>query len=388
MLQYARQNIVQSDIDSVVEVLKSDFLTQGPIVPQFEQAIAKRVAVSYAVAMNSATSALHVACLALGLGPNDLLWTVPNSFVASANCALLCGAEVDFVDIESGNYCMDPAILEHKLYAASKSNRLPRVLVVVHYSGRSADMKAIEAVAKYYDVKIIEDAAHSTGASYFGNPVGSCKFCDVTVFSFHPVKLLTTGEGGMALTNDSELAARMSRLRTHGITRDVTEMVSENPQPWEFEQIELGLNYRMTELHAALGLSQLDRLDIFVNRRRQIANQYDEQLKGLPLILPSLKPAGESAWHLYPVLIDSTRTNLTRADVYYSLLEKGIKANVHFIPIHTHPYYQKMGFRPGDYPVSEWFYSNELSLPMYFGLSNSDQQQVIDALSTILGSKD
>ena len=383
MIQYARQNIVQSDVDSVVEVLKSDFLTQGPIVPQFEQAVANRVSVSYAVATNSATSALHVACLALGLGTSDLLWTVPNSFVASANCALLCGAEVDFVDIESRYYCIDPAALEHKLDAASKSNRLPKVLVVVHFSGRSAAMKAIRAVAQRYDVKVIEDAAHSTGASYLGNPVGSCEFSDITVFSFHPVKILTTGEGGMALTNDFELATRMSRLRTHGITRDSTEMVNGNPQPWEFEQIELGLNYRMTELQAALGISQLGRLDLFVNRRRQLANQYDAQLTGLPLILPSLKPVGESAWHLYPVLIDSTKTNLTRSDVYYSLLEKGIKANVHFIPIHTHPYYKRMGFQEGDFPLSEWFYANELSLPMYFDLMDNEQQFISNSLIEI-----
>ena len=384
MIQCARHNIVQKDIDSVVEALQSDFLTQGPIVPQFEQAVAKRASASYAVATNSATSALHIACLALGLGPGDILWTVPNSFVASANCALLCGADVGFVDIESKYYCMDPEALQLKMKEASATGKLPKALVVVHYSGRSANMKAISEIAEHYDVKIIEDAAHATGASYCDEPVGSCLFSDITVFSFHPAKIMTSGEGGVALTNDSEIAARMYRLRSHGVTRNPTEMVNENPNPWEFEQLELGLNYRMTELQAALGLSQLDRLNSFILRRRQLAEQYNDQLKELPLILPKLQPVNESSWHLYPVLIDSKKTRVTRDQVYFSLLESGVRANVHFIPIHTQPYYKRRGFSDGDYPVSEWFYASELSLPMYFGLMNCEQTMVTNALTQCL----
>ncbi len=380
MIQYARQNITKSDIEAVIDALKSDYLTQGPLVPQFEQVIAARVSAEFAVATNSATSSLHTACLALGLGPGDLLWTVPNSFVASANCGLLCGAEVDFVDIDSTSYCMDVDALEDKL---STAERLPKVLVVVHYSGRSADMERIGKMASQYGVKIIEDAAHAIGGRYQGIPIGACQFSEITVFSFHPVKVMTTAEGGMAVTNDPDIASLMARIRTHGITRDPADMVNKNPQPWEFEQLDLGLNYRMTELQAALGLSQLERLDIFIDRRRQIAQDYDEQLGGLPLFLPDLQPANESAWHLYPVLVDSNKTELTREKVYYSLLEKGIKPNVHFIPIHTQPYFKDKGFRVGDFPVSEWFYANELSLPMYFDLTDREQQLVSDAMKEV-----
>ena len=383
MIHYARQSVDQSDIDAVISALTSDYLTQGPVVPQFEKAIADRVSAKYAVATNSATSSLHVACLALGLGPGDLLWTVPNSFVASANCGLLCGADVDFVDIEPSTYCMDVEELERKLLVAKDFGRMPKVLVVVHYSGRSANMKAIRKIAGQFGVKVIEDAAHATGGSYLGDPIGSCKYSDIVVFSFHPVKVMTTGEGGVALTNDSEIASRMSRIRSHGVTRDPTEMMSADPRPWEFEQIELGLNYRMTELQAALGLSQLKRLDFFVARRRRLAQRYSELLKDLPLVLPNLQPFNESAWHLYPILIDRPNSNLTRSQIYFSLLETGIKANVHFIPIHTHPYYRNMGFRKGDFPVSEWFYEHELSLPMYFDLTDEDQQLVTEALTTV-----
>lgn len=381
MIQYARQDIAQSDIDAVVEALNSDFLTQGPIVPQFEQTLAECVSASHAIATNSGTSALHIACLAMGLGPGDLLWTVPNSFVASANCALLCGADVDFVDIEPTNYCMDVDALAKKLSTAASTNRLPKAIVPVHYSGRSAMMKEIRALANQYEIFVIEDACHSTGGRYLGNPVGSCQFSDITVFSFHPVKIMTTTEGGIALTNNSKLADRMARIRSHGVTRNPAEMRNTNPHPWEYEQVELGLNYRMTEIQAALGLSQLNRLEEFVTRRRQLAQQYDEQLSELPLTLPQINPTGESAWHLYPVLINSELTSLDREQVYYSLLEQGIKPNVHFIPIHTQPYFRKLGFDWGDFPVSEWFYSNELSLPMYFGLSDDQQLSVAIALN-------
>ena len=380
MIQYARQDIAQSDIDAVVEALNSDFLTQGPVVPQFEQAIAKRVSASYAITTNSGTSALHIACMAIGLGPGDSLWTVPNSFVASANCGILCGADIDFVDIESINYCMDVDALSKKLSIAASENQLPKAIIPVHYSGRSAMMKEIHTLANQFEVFVIEDASHSTGGSYLGGTVGSCKFSDITVFSFHPVKIMTTTEGGIALTNNSELAGRMARIRTHGVTRNPEEMENDEPQPWEYEQIELGLNYRMSEIQAALGISQLKRLDEFIARRRQLAMQYDEQLRDLPLILPEIHPEGESTWHLYPVLIDSEQTSLSREQVYFSLLEQGVKPNVHFIPIHTQPYFRKMGFKWGDFPVSEWFYSNELSLPMYFGLSDDQQLTVVHAL--------
>ena len=381
MIQYARQDVAQSDIDAVIAALKSDFLTQGPVVPRFEQAVAERVSASYAITTNSGTSALHIACMAIGLGPGDTLWTVPNSFVASANCGVLCGAEIDFVDIESTNYCMDVDALEKKLSTAASTNQLPKAIIPVHYSGRSAMMKEIRALANQFKVFVIEDASHSTGGKYLGKPVGSCQFSDITVFSFHPVKIMTTTEGGIALTNNSKLADRMARIRTHGITRKPAEMENIKPQPWEYEQIELGLNYRMSEIQAALGISQLNRLDKFIARRRQLAMQYDELLSELPLILPRIQPEGESTWHLYPVLIDSQHTSLNREQVYHSLLEQGIKPNVHFIPIHTQPFFRKMGFKWGDFPVSEWFYSNELSLPMYFGLSDDQQLLVVNALN-------
>ena len=316
------------------------------------------------------------------------MWTVPNSFVASANCALLCGAEVDFVDINLTTYSMDVEALECKFRKAQYAKRLPKALVVVHYSGRSANMKEIAELADRYGVHVIEDAAHAIGGKYLGNPIGSCQFSAIVVFSFHPVKIMTTAEGGLAVTNNSDLARRMSRVRAHGVTRNQNEMFKNNPQPWEYEQIELGLNYRMTELQAALGLSQLERLSVFIQRRRQLAQQYDEQLKELPLILPEFHPLGESAWHLYPVLIDAHNTNLTRDHVYFSLLEKGIKTNVHFIPIHIQPYFQKKGFRLGDFPNSEWFYAHEISLPMYFDLTDEEQQFIIDALrSTFTNEK-
>lgn len=383
MIQYARQDIVQSDINAVIEALNSDFLTQGPVVPQFEQAVAECVSASYAITTNSGTSALHIACMAIGLSSDDLLWTVPNSFVASANCALLCGASVDFIDIEPNNYCMDVDALANKLAIAARANRLPKAIIPVHYAGRSAMMKEIRELANQFEIFVIEDASHSTGGRYLGQPVGNCRFSDIAVFSFHAVKIMTTTEGGIALTNNSELADRMARIRTHGVTRNPAEMENKKPHPWEYEQIELGLNYRMSEIQAALGLSQLNRLDEFIARRRKLAMQYDEQLGELPLILPKLNPEGESTWHLYPVLIDSERTSLNREQVYFSLLEQGIKPNVHFIPIHTQPYFRKMGFKWGDFPVSEWFYSNELSLPMYFGLSDDQQKLVINALNNV-----
>ncbi len=383
MIQYARQNITKGDVEAVVAALSSNFLTQGPLVPEFEQAVAQQVAAKYAVATNSATSALHTACLALGLCSDDLLWTVPNSFVASANCGLLCGAEVDFVDIDSTSYCMDVDALASKLKTAELAGRLPKVLVVVHYAGHSAEMLSIRKLANQYGIHVIEDAAHAIGGSYRGKLIGSCEFSDVTVFSFHPVKIMTTAEGGMAVTNDAQIASRMARLRTHGVTRNQAEMQNKNPHPWEFEQLELGLNYRMTELQAALGISQLGRLDAFVSRRRQLAHQYDAQLRKLPLILPNLQSSNECAWHLYPVLIDSRQTTLTREQVYYSLLDRGIKSNVHFIPIHTQPYFKEMGFAVGDFPVSEWFYAHELSLPMYYDLTDSEQQSVIDAMFAV-----
>ena len=348
MIQYARQDIAQSDINAVIESVKIRiFLTQGPVVPQFEQAVAERVSASHAIATNSGTSALHIACMAIGLGPGDTLWTVPNSFVASANCGILCGADIDFVDIESTNYCMDVNELARKLSVAASSNRLPKAIIPVHYAGRSAMMEEIHALANQFEVFVIEDASHSTGGSYSGNPVGSCQFSDIAVFSFHPVKIMTTTEGGIAITNNSELAGRMARIRTHGVTRNPAEMESDHPLPWEYEQIELGLNYRMSEIQAALGLSQLNRLDEFVARRRQLAMQYDEQLRGLPLILPNIHPEGESAWHLYPVLIDSERTSLSREKSLLFSIGTRCQTQCAFHSNSHSAFFQKNGIRMG-----------------------------------------
>ncbi len=383
MIPYGRQSISPEDIDAVTRVLRSDFLTQGPEVPAFEAALAAVCEVPYAVAMNSATSALHVACLALNVGHGDLVWTVPNTFAASANCARLCGAEVDFVDIDPDSWNMSPAELARKFVLAESAGRLPKVIIPVHFGGLSCDMASIHRIAKNYGVRIIEDASHAIGAVYDGGPVGSCQYSDICVFSFHPVKIVTCAEGGAALTRQADLNARMQRLRTHGIVRDQGLMDRTSEGPWFYQQIELGLNYRLTDLQAALGLSQLARLDAFVTQRHQIAERYSYELKGLPLQLPLVEYAGRSALHLYVVLLKGNWAS-QRARVFSQLRESGIGVNVHYIPVHYHPYYEALGFRRGQFPVSEDYYSRALSLPMYPDLSHEEQAKVIAQMHAIL----
>ena len=380
-IPYGRQDISEEDIAAVVDVLRSDFLTQGPQVPAFEAAIATATSAGHAVAVNSATSALHVACLALGLKPGGLVWTVPNTFVASANVALLCGAEVDFVDIRAGDYCMDPDALEAKLAGAS---RIPDILIPVHFAGQSADMKRIGAIARAYGIKIIEDASHCIGGSYDGQPIGACPYSDIAVFSFHPVKIITTAEGGVATTQDPRLAGLMGLYRSHGVTRDPDLMARKGAEPWEYDQVDLGLNYRMTEMQAALGVTQTARLAEFVAHRRKMARRYDNLLADLPLILPWQNPDSDSALHLYPILVDSDKTNRTRREVFDHLRAANIGVNVHYQPVHTQPYYQGLGFKRGDFRVSEWYYDRALSIPLYFGLDEGKQDRVIAALKSAL----
>jgi UDP-4-amino-4,6-dideoxy-N-acetyl-beta-L-altrosamine transaminase len=378
MIPYGRQIISEEDICAVEHVLQSEFLTQGPVVPAFESVVAERVCAAHAVAVNSATSALHIACLALGLGPGDLLWTSPITFVASANCARYCGADVDFVDIDPGTFNMCADMLEAKLNAASQIGRLPKVIVAVHMCGQSPDMKKINDLARVHGIRIIEDASHSIGADYIGAPVGNCAFSDITVFSFHPVKIITTAEGGIALTNDADLYARMERLRSHGITRDTGLMTKAPDGPWYYQQLELGWNYRMTEIQAALGRSQMHRLDSFVARRRELADIYDAALeKDLPLRLPGRHSGSNSSWHLYVIrLIDPQRHRA----VFEALRRDNIGVNVHYIPVHLQPYYRQMGFAPGDFPVSEDYYSRAISIPLHVELTEKEQAQVVAAI--------
>jgi UDP-4-amino-4,6-dideoxy-N-acetyl-beta-L-altrosamine transaminase len=380
VIPYARQDISQADIDAVVAVLRSDFLTQGPAVAEFEQAVSARTATRHAVAANSATSALHLACLALELGPGDRLWTVPNTYVASANCGRYCGAEVEFVDIDPRTYNISTDALASKLAAAERSGGLPKVLVAVHFAGQSCDMQGIHALAVRYGFRILEDASHAIGGRYRGGAVGSCAYSDITVFSFHPVKIITSGEGGMALTNDVELAARMRRLRTHGVTREPAVMRRTDEGAWYYEQVDLGFNYRMTDIQAALGLSQLQRIDEFLARRRQIAAVYDRRLADLPLILPFQHPDAESAFHLYAVQVDDEHTRLDRATLVERLRKLGVAVGVHYIPVHTQPYYQRQGFRQGQFPQAESYYSRAMSLPMYASLTAGEVDSVISAL--------
>lgn len=384
MIPYGRQDITQADIDAVVEVLKSDFLTQGPLVPRFEQAVATYTGAEYAVAVNSATSALHLACLALGLGPGDVLWTSPITFVASANCARYCGADVDFVDIDPRTYNLCPQALEQKLIEAERRGRLPKIVVPVHLAGQPCDMAAIHALAQRYGFRIVEDASHAIGARYRGEPVGNCRYSDITVFSFHPVKIITTAEGGMALTNDAALAERMALLRSHGITREPEQMTHAPDGPWYYQQIDLGFNYRMTELQAALGLSQLGRLDVYVAQRAKLAQQYDELLAGLPVVTPWQHPDGASAWHLYVVRLQLDGLPLNHRQVFEALREQGIGVNLHYIPVHTQPYYRRLGFGSGDFPIAEAYYAEAISLPLYPTLPESDQMRVVSALRRVL----
>lgn len=384
MIPYGRQTISQDDIEAVVEVLKSDFLTQGPIVPEFEKAVAEKVGATHAVTANSATSALHLACLAIGLQAGDTLWTSPITFVASANCALYCGATVDFVDIDERTYNMCPIALETKLTIASQGGALPKAIVVVHMCGQSCDMRAIWEVAQRFGVLVIEDASHAIGGKYENSYIGGCQYSDVTVFSFHPVKIVTTAEGGIALTNSNAIGNRMRRLRAHGITRDRDEMSGGEGEPWVYEQLDLGFNYRMTDLQAALGISQLKKLDSFVSRRKEIALQYDDALAAWPVITPWQLNDVQSAWHLYVVRVDREKTKASRKSVFNFMRESGIGVNVHYIPVHTQPYFRRLGFGVGDFPIAERYYDEAISLPIYPELSEHDFQRVTDCLKAAI----
>lgn len=378
MIPYGRQDISEDDVQAVVEVLRSDYLTQGPKVPVFEKAIAARTNAGYGVAVNSATSALHLACLALELGAGDFLWTSPITFVASANCALYCGAKIDFVDIDSETFNICPEKLEAKLKAAELTGRLPKVIVAVHMAGQSADMKRIKNLSDMYGVHIIEDASHSIGAEYRDAPVGNCAFSDITVFSFHPVKIITTAEGGIALTNDKQIFARMEQLRSHGITRDANLMTNEPDGPWYYQQIRLGWNYRMTEMQAALGLSQMTRLDSFIARRSQLADAYDTALAELPVKCPGRLRDAKSSWHLYVIRLNDA---LRHRVVFEELRAAGIGVNLHYIPVHLQPFYRELGFSTGDFPTSEDYYSRAISIPIHPGLKDSEQDYIVSALS-------
>lgn len=381
MIPYGRQDIVQADIDAVVAVLQSDFLTQGPVVPRFEQAVASYCGTTHAIAVNSATSALHIACLALDLGPGDWLWTSPITFVASANCGLYCGAQVDFVDIDPRTHNLCPKALERKLIEAERVGKLPKVVVPVHLCGQPCEMQAIHALAQRYGFKVIEDASHAIGGRYQGRPIGNCEYSDITVFSFHPVKIITTAEGGMALTNDAELANRMALFRSHGITRDPAQMSRAADGPWYYQQIELGYNYRMTELHGALGLSQMERLDAYVARRHELAHRYDALLADLPVITPWQHPHSYSGLHLYVIRLKLEKISCSHRQVFELLLTHGIGVNLHYIPVHTQPYYERMGFKAGDYPQAESYYHEAISLPMYATFTEAQQDLVVSALS-------
>ena len=381
MIPYGRQHINQQDIDAVVEVLQSDFLTQGPVVPAFEQRLCELTTARHAVAVNSATSALHIACLALGVGSGSRVWTSPISFVASANCARYCGADVDFVDVEPdmGNMAIDQ--LRQKLELARANDTLPQVVIPVHLAGTSCDMQQIQYLANEFGFKIIEDASHAVGATYQGEPVGCGRYSDITVFSFHPVKIITTAEGGAALTNHAELADKMRLLRSHGISRDDTVMTEPSHGPWYYQQLVLGLNYRMTDLQAALGLSQSQRLLSIIQRRQTLVENYQRLLANLPISLPSTEKFSTSAWHLYIIrLTDKAR----RKTVFNGLRAAGIGVNVHYIPIHTQPYYQQLGFDWGDFPQAEDFYERIISLPMYPELTSEQQQFIASNLTKLL----
>ncbi|MGZ9710869.1 UDP-4-amino-4,6-dideoxy-N-acetyl-beta-L-altrosamine transaminase [Glaciimonas sp. GNP009] len=384
IIPYGRQDISEADIQAVVDVLRSDFLTQGPAVPAFEKAVIEYCVAKHAVAVNSATSALHIACLALGVGAGDVVWTTPITFVASANCALYCGAQVDFVDIDPRTYNISVQRLSEKLAQAEQAGLLPKVVIPVHLCGQSCDMAAIHALSQQYGFKIIEDASHAIGGKYRGEPIGNCHFSDITVFSFHPVKIITTAEGGMALTNDVQLAKRMQLLRSHGITRDATEMTHAPEGPWYYQQIDLGFNYRMTDLQAALGLSQMQRLDAFVAKRHDLAQRYDELLAELPLTTPWQHADGYSGLHLYVIRLKLDEIHKTHRDVFEALRAAGIGVNLHYIPIYRQPYYERLEFKAGDYLEAEKYYAEAISLPMYSELTEVQQGMVVSALRSSL----
>lgn len=392
MIPYGRQDVSQADIDAVVEVLKSDFLTQGPLVGRFEATVASYCGAKFAVATNSATGALHIACLALGLGPGDWLWTSPTTFVASANCGIYCGAQVDFVDIDPQTYNMSVAKLEEKLIEAEKSGKLPKVVIPVHLCGQACDMQAIGALADRFGFRVVEDASHAIGAKYRSDAgeeftaVGDCRFSDITVFSFHPVKIVTTGEGGIAMTNDPVLADRLQRFRSHGITSNPAQMT---PMPeneiWNYQQVLLGYNYRLTDIQAALGISQMSRIDEFVTRRHEIAERYDRELVSLPITTPWQSPDTYSSYHLYPILVNQARSGKAQREAYDTLQRNGVNVNLHYIPVYRHPYYQSMGFEPGYCPQAETYFTQALSIPVYPALTSDEQGFVINVLRQMFG---
>lgn len=385
MIPYGRQDISDADIQAVVDVLRSDYLTQGPSVPAFEKYLADYCGTQHAVAVNSATSALHIACLALGVGKGDIVWTTPITFVASANCALYCGASVDFVDIDPHTYNMSVERLAEKLEEARRTGNLPKVVIPVHLCGQPCDMVRIHALGQQYGFKIIEDASHAIGGKYLEEPIGSCRYSDITVFSFHPVKIITTGEGGMALTNDAQLAKHMQLLRSHGITRDANEMTCESDGPWYYQQIELGYNYRMTDLQAALGLSQMQRLDEFVTKRHAIAKRYGLLLTDLPVVTPWQHADSYSGYHLYVIRLKLGEISKTHRQVYEAMRAAGILVNLHYIPVYRQPYYEQMGFKTKHCPQAEHYYSEVISLPIYPGLTEVQQDRVVTALREVVG---
>lgn len=383
-IPYGRQNITEADIDAVVNVLRSDWLTQGPMIDQFEQAVADYCGAKYAVAVSNATAGLHLACLAIGLGPGDILWTSPNTFVASANCACYCGANVDFVDIDPQTYNLSVRSLENKLETAAKNGKLPKVILPVHFAGQSCEMQAIGTLAETYGIKVIEDASHALGGKYQNQPIGSCQFSEMAIFSFHPVKMITTGEGGMIVTNSPELYQKLKQLRSHGIIQDPNLMTQESPGAWYYEQQDLGFNYRLTDIQAALGISQLMRLDDFVKRRQEIADRYHEKLQGLPIEIPIVLPSNQSSYHLYVIRLKLNKLTRSKSQIFSELRQKGIGVQIHYIPVHTQPYYQKLGFKLGQFPKAESYYQEALSLPIHYDLNNEEQDYIVQALKEVL----
>nr|WP_026088604.1 UDP-4-amino-4,6-dideoxy-N-acetyl-beta-L-altrosamine transaminase [Pseudomonas chengduensis] len=384
MIPYGRQDITESDIKAVLDVLESSHLTQGPAVPRFEQDVIRHSNAKYAVAVNSATSALHIACLAMGLGEGDWLWTTPNTFVASANCALYCGGRVDFVDIDPRTYNLCPVALEQKLIKAEREGRLPKVVLPVHFAGQPCDMRSIHALSQKYGFKIIEDASHAIGGLYLNEPIGNCRYSDITIFSFHPVKIITSAEGGMAVTNSEKYAEKMALLRSHGITRTPSLMTKPMEGSWYYQQVDLGFNYRMTDLQAALGSSQMSRLLHYVARRHELANRYNKLLAELPLITPWQSKDGRSAYHLYVIRLKLDQIERNHGEVFEALRAREILVNLHYIPVHTQPYYQAMGFAVGDFPEAEKYYTEAISIPLFPALKESEQDYVVESLKELL----